>query len=397
MENKGKKSFNISGELSSVNEHSTLKDLSNPDKSANKLSNYMVANLLFDARLTKGYKGFINYETQYVSQTRNTTYLLREMFLDFNISNRVYFRTGKQILQWGRCYLWNPTDLINVEKKMFIQKIGYREGAYGIKMHIPSGTKWNIYSFIDTGNADNTDNIAGALKFEFLYGRKTEMAFETWSKKGYKTVYGYDFSTRLSGIDLYGESSISYGDNYDRMKEESGILLKYRVDNEWVNRTSIGFSRAFDAGDINDRIRLTGEFYYNQAGYADNLAKDESVYGYDIPTLIPINGAPVLKTAGTKREFLFYNNLFEMNNYARYYAAVFISFSRFIITDMALNVNLISNLVDNSCILTTGISYQNINDFRLNFNIYSFLGKEAGEYNLFNSAPAGQLTFGIVF
>ena len=253
LENKGKKSFNISGELSSVNEHSTLKDLSNPDKSTNKLSNYMVANLLFDARLTKGYKGFINYETQYVSQTRNTTYLLREMFLDFNISNRVYFRTGKQILQWGRCYLWNPTDLINVEKKMFIQKIGYREGAYGIKMHIPSGTKWNIYSFIDTGNADNTDNIAGALKFEFLYGRKTEMAFETWSKKGYKTVYGYDFSTRLSGIDLYGESSMSYGDNYDRMKEESGILLKYRVDNEWVNRTSIGFSRAFDAGDINDR------------------------------------------------------------------------------------------------------------------------------------------------
>jgi hypothetical protein len=47
----------------------------------------------------------------------------------------VYFRAGKQVAQWGRCYLWNPTDLINVEKPFYSEDI-FARGNLRLKMSI---------------------------------------------------------------------------------------------------------------------------------------------------------------------------------------------------------------------------------------------------------------------
>lgn len=229
-----KKSVGFSGEITSVINNSQN----------NQLSSYILGNFLIDARLKKGTKGFTNIETKYTSELDTTNFILKELFLDFNIKNKVYFRAGKQVLQWGRCYLWNPTDLVNIEKKTFEEKIGAREGAYGIKMHIPFDTKLNIYSF-----ARDIDSTAITSKVEFLVGN-TEMAFAVWGKKGFKPVYGYDFSTRLFKIDTYGELSAS------------------RSRDKWDPEASIGFNKSFDFRDVNDRITTRCEFYYNTNHYA---------------------------------------------------------------------------------------------------------------------------------
>ena len=210
-----KKTIGISGEARSVIEFRGTRDfIKKGDNENNTLSSYIIGNLLFDARLKKGTKCLANMETQYNLNSKNddstnnfdstdyndisndtsssysqdsytskdADFFLKEFFIDFNIKNKVYFRTGKQVLQWGRCYLWNPSDLINIEKRTFKEKIGSREGVYGMKIHIPFGTKYNIYSFLDTKDADNDNKIGGACKFEFVIG-KTEMAFSAWSKK----------------------------------------------------------------------------------------------------------------------------------------------------------------------------------------------------------------------
>lgn len=234
-----KKSVGFSGEITSV--------INNNQN--NQLSSYILGNFLIDARLKKGTKGFTSIEAKYSAESDTTDFTLKELFLDFNIKNKVYFRTGKQVLQWGRCYLWNPTDLVNIEKKTFEKKIGAREGAYGIKMHIPFGTKLNIYSFIDTWKAQDIDSTAVTSKVEFLVGN-TEMAFAVWGKKGFKPVYGYDFSTRLFKIDTYGELAASQSRD------------------KWDSEASIGFNKSFDFRDVNDRITTRCEFYYNTNHYA---------------------------------------------------------------------------------------------------------------------------------
>jgi hypothetical protein len=102
--------------------------------------------------------------------------------MDFNLKNKIYFRTGKQVLQWGRCYLWNPTDFVNIDKQTFLTRIGYREGTNGIKLHIPFGTKYNFYNFLNFTDAQEFGDQSLASKFEFLI-ENTEMAFSVFTKK----------------------------------------------------------------------------------------------------------------------------------------------------------------------------------------------------------------------
>ncbi|MDD5773074.1 MAG: hypothetical protein PHX78_06360 [bacterium] len=393
-----KRSVGFSGQIISVVSYTGTKDWINKgDDRNNYFANFILGDFFIDVRLPKGTKGFVSVETNFIADTDTTSSSLKELFLDFNIKDKVYFRTGKQVLQWGRCYLWNPTDLINIEKKTFFQKIGSREGAYGIKMHIPFGTKLNIYSFIDTGKTSDADSTAVASKIEFLVGN-TEMAFAVWGKKGYKPVYGYDFSTRIFKVDTYGEFAASHGENHDRMMVENGVLVKSRSADKWNPRASIGFNKSFDFRDVNDRITTTFEFYYNHTGYKEDIFNDDVIYPYQDPIVqFDSTGGITLKTSGTKKDFLLDNNLYEMNSLSRYYAALFTSYAKFIISDLTLNLNIIGNLDDKSSILTTGVTYTDINDFTLGFNIYSYLGYSNREYTFLNNALTAQVTAGIIF
>ena len=221
-----KKSVGISGEILSVFPYAATRDyVLHNDADNNTFNPYMYGNLLFDARLTGNYKGFANADLKYNPDTSKTDAYLRELFIDFNIEKSVYFRAGKQVLQWGRCYLWNPTDVINIQKPSFINKVEAREGTYGLKMSIPFGTSVNMYGFADMYGIDKAGDIGGAYKLEFLLGN-TEMAFSVWGKKHYYPVYGYDFSTRVFGWDILGEASCSQGNNF----KKSGSLMVHTLE-----------------------------------------------------------------------------------------------------------------------------------------------------------------------
>jgi len=352
----------------------------------------MTGNLLLDARLKKGIKGFANLEVEYTPDTGKTQYWLRELFIDLNYKNKLYFRTGKQVLQWGRCYFFNPTDLINVEKKSFIDKIGSREGAYGLKMHIPFGTKANIYTFIDTGKADNADTLAGAYKFEWLMG-ETEMALAVWGKKGFLPVYGYDISTRLFKIDISGELSLTYGDNYPVMNENAGSLYLEKTSDEWVPRAALGLSKSFDLGDVQDKISVTVEGYYNHRGYEENILDDSGIYLYDRPVVVDDTMIPM----GPKAAYFYGNGLYEPNNFGKYYLAMFTTVSKFISSDISLNINGIANMSDSSAIISTGLSYSDINDLSASFSVSSYLGNDNREYTFAGNAMDIRFTVGIIF
>ena len=138
------------------------------------LATWITGDVNLDVRLSGGFKAFASMEATYrpvsseaTGQDSNLAFSLPELFLDANYRNKIYFRTGKQVLQWGRCYFWNPTDLINIEQKQFIQKIGLRQGTYGVKLHAPFGTRYNAYGFIGTYQVNRPDEVSAAVKFEF--------------------------------------------------------------------------------------------------------------------------------------------------------------------------------------------------------------------------------------
>jgi hypothetical protein len=255
-------------------------------------------------------------------------------------------------------------------------------------MHVPFGTKYNIYGFLDTGNAQSSDNIGGALKYEFLAGN-TEMAFSGWVKKSYKPVIGYDFSTRLKDVDIVGEVSASQKDNTMRIKGEQGVLKICRPSAAWAPRASMDFSKGFRLGNFNDRLIVTSEFYYNHTGYKENIFADDAVYGYAAPIAAAVTG--------TKKDYLILNGLYAMHNYSRFYGAVFTSIGRFIITDMTFNLNYIRNIDDDSGIVSTGVSYKNINDLSAGLLVNVNLGPENREYTYSKEKCNVQLTIGLAF
>jgi len=394
---KDKKTIGLSGQIVDANIGAFNRDWFNDLHRSNvQLSTFVLGNLMLDIRLPQGAKAFANLETQYIPQGSNVLVSLREIFLDGNLKNHVFLRLGKQVLQWGRCDIWNPTDLINVEKKLFIQKIGYREGAYGIKLHIPFGTAYNIYGFVDTREASSVDSIAAAGKFEFLIGG-TEMAFSMWDKKNYHPVFGYDFSTRLLGIDLTGELSLSDGSNNFSLQNQNSILEKTKS-NDWQTRLCLDLGRQFNFFDISQGLSITGSFYYNRGGYGDNLFNDTNTYNFKDPiSSLDAFGKPVTKTNGTKADFLTMNNLYEMNDFSRYYLGLDVEVSRIFISALSGFFKIIDNIPQSSMVLTTGVNVVSLNEFFTGLTINGFFGKKNTEYTFQNQAMSIQITAGVTF
>jgi hypothetical protein len=381
------KSVAFSGQITSAGV-----DLVSNTLDANYLYTLTVADIYLDARLPRQAKVFADVEAMYLSQTQVTSVALQELFLDFNLDQAAYFRIGKQVLQWGRCYLWNPTDLINVERPHFIRKIGTREGAYGLKMHIPFGTVFNIYDFLDTGLAQDADAVANAVKVEYLLGN-FEVAASGWGKKGHRPVWGLDFSTRIFGIDTLGEVAASQESDQVSAQVEDGLLVANQDDQAWYPRASLNFSRSFTPGDFKDQVTFMVEGYYDRSGYDKNVLADTTEHDFAQPAA---NGSS-LSARGTMKEFIFLKQLYQPNYFSRGYVALFTTFNRFILADAVLNLNWIQNLVDNSNIVSAGVTYTELNGFTLGVLADYYLGTANTEYTSQGEKYDLQMTFGIAF
>lgn len=369
---------------------------------SNVFNSTMLGNILVDVRLRQGIKAFANIELGYypmgqltphyyqqitmttnpmlLVDTNNTTLVLKEFFIDANINKAVFLRIGKQVLQWGTAYFWNPSDLINVQRKSFADMSAYREGSSGLKITIPFGTVFNIYGYMDVTKITNIMDTAFAGKLEFLLGA-TEVSISAWAKYGYYPVYAMDFTTRLFGIDFRGEACLSYGDNTTKIVSNYiTTITNYVIGKDyqkWVPRISFGFTKTFDFLDISDRISITAEAYWNGNGYYDpNLYKDDT------------RKALILNPFGS---------LYQPNYMAAYYLALFTSYAQFFNPDLSLSYNMIMNMVDWSSVMTGSLSWNPVYNLTLAFNLSGYFGEPNTEYTVSGSAVGLSLTTSLSF
>jgi hypothetical protein len=366
---------------------------SNPDFDSNVYSALLSADLLLDVRLSKGFKAFADLGVGYLPQGISVTHtftdtafppneytffedtdlalILKEFFLDMNIAGTVYFRLGKQVLVWGRGYFWNPTDLLNRDKKNFADLEARREGIYGLKVQVPFGTALTLYGFMDATATENPSDFAFAGKAEFLVGN-VEMGLSAWGKNNKVPVFGFDISTSLFDFDVWGEASLSYGDNGTYMRTDGST---YTFSDQLVTRVCVGARTYLDFLDVPDRIMLLGEFYYNQTGYDQNM--------FD-----KLDAAHLT---------LFLADYYMQNNYGQFYGAFFFSLTRFIVSDMTLNIKALGNFSDLSFEVFTGVSYSPVYNFTMSFDLVGFIGAENMEYTYNGNVFGGLLTLSMTF
>jgi hypothetical protein len=391
-----KKSVGLSGNILSLMQTGAGRSYfeKSPDAKYTSFGAEAVADAALDVRLLQGFKAFADLEWSYnpaLSQSTATdsgaSWRIPEIFVDANIAHRVYLRAGKQVLQWGRCYFFNPTDLVNVERKTFFQRIGAREGTYGVKAHVPFGTTWNLYGFLDTHDAQRPDSLTGAVKAEVLLGG-TEMAVMIWDGGWRKPVYGVDLSTRFLDLDITGEAALYQSFHAKTLSMIGGVPLINSEQKDWVPRAAVGVGKSFRVSGIQDRLTTETEFYYNGPGTtASRMGLSSLINSLPSAGSMPSNPALNALTLG----------FYEPNSYSRYYAAFFATFNRFIRSDMALTFNVIGNLDQRCALISTGVAYQNLNDFSLTFYVQGFAGPEDTEYTLSEQAVQLQLLAQVVF
>ncbi|MBN1576843.1 MAG: hypothetical protein JW913_09840 [Chitinispirillaceae bacterium] len=365
----------------------------------------MLGDLMLDVRLPFGMKAFTDGEIYLSPDSNGLTFAVPELFLDANIGRRVYFRAGKQVLQWGRGYFWNPTDMVNVERKTFIERIGSREGTFGLKTHIPFGTKWNIYGFLDLHKLSSIDSLAGAARFEGLFGG-TEAGIALWGKRGKDPIIGLDFSTTILSWSVTGEMSITGGKNYRVLDMEKSAFFSenpsaHSLDSQFVFkdfgndpvvRLCAGLMRSFDLLDVDDRVMVVGEFYFNQVGDGGNAFEKYHV-GKMYESIMKLPGADtVMQQANIALQ-----QGFEFNSLAKFYGAFFVTVSKFLISDMTLQLNGLVNFNHGCAMLTAGVQYMTLHNFSLGCLVTGFVGPEESEYTFTGNGASVRLTAGVTF
>lgn len=396
----------FSGEIRSIGESSFSRDyFKNFNHKEITLYPLMFGELSLDVRLPAGIKSLVTSEIYYSPLIVDSyTFKLPEFFVDFNLQKKVYIRAGKQLLQWGRGFFWNPTDMVNIEKKPFIQKIGAREGTFGVKTHIPFGTKYNIYSFIDLNKSQSIDSVAGAFRIETLtkIGGGTETGIAFWGKRGRVPVGGFDISTTILSWSINGEMSITSGENYKTIDPQRSSVITGNAEDPFLTfttygkrpviRSSIGFLKAFDFLEVDDRLLVVGEFYFNQIGDNGNIFEK-----YKIKEKLK-----EISTRGDTTVLLQLSNnkltdLFEFNSIAKYYGAFFITLSKFIVSEMSLQLNGLFNFNHKCAIITCGINYLSLHNFSFDCLLSTYLGPEESEYTFTNSGASLRVTAGMSF
>jgi len=387
----------LSGNLEASGSYFLTREFLRGDKGLddNELPLMVQGDFLVDVRLKKGFRAFLDLSIGYlaggapvphsftvvspfldsaddivpagtvllVTEEATTLIGLKEVFVDFNIANAVYFRVGKQVLQWGRGILWNPTDLINVQRKSFQDLEALREGVFGLRADVVFARAFHLYTFFDLNGVQDLSDIAVAARAEFLVG-SVEFAFSGWARPSEIPVFGFNLSAPLFwDLSFHGEASLSWGFPVDKMRTNGDT---YPIRDELVPRVSVGLSRSFDAGDVQDRIVVNTEFYYNHLGYGENM--------FEVLAPDPVHLAAFL--AGYYRS----------GDYGKYYGALFVTFNRFLTTNMTLNVSGLGNFSDLSFIAMANLSYAPVNNFTLSFTLGSYLGSDLREYTVLRRA-----------
>lgn len=389
-----KQHFGISGQINteSIFSHYETQEDWLGNSTNDGILNKITTDLFFDFRWKGGVKSFICLGTELYPEgavinvgsedKEYHDFSVKECFTDVNWNNQVYFRFGKQLLKWGRSYFWNPTDLVNINKKDFYNMDKNREGATGMKVHIPQGVKRNIYFFTSMEDIECLKDISLAGKYEWLVDG-SEMSLSVWYKNGYHPVFGYDISTRIGKVNCYAEVGLFYGPDYKRLKyDDKTEEFQWSSVADWYPQISMGFTYYWDYREIKDRISLIGEFYYNQAGYDKNIYR-----------LINDNAASS-QLLTLKQQYFSEEYQAFMNN--KYYGAFFCTVNKFIIPELTFKTNVIINLVDYSSALITGVNYKpTLKDFYINFDVYNYFGNSLSEARIMGYGY--QLNCGIKF
>ena len=76
-----------------------------------------------------------------------------ELYADVNYRDKVYFRVGQQVVNWGVGYFFSPADVISLSAINPLQPTLERQGPVALKMNVPFADVDNFYVYVIANQA----------------------------------------------------------------------------------------------------------------------------------------------------------------------------------------------------------------------------------------------------
>ena len=225
--------------------------------------------LYFDARPNSNFRVFAKGKAFYpFDSTVASAFSLHELFADFNLDNKAYFRIGKQTINWGVGYLYRPTDKLNLSTLNPSDRESDLEGPLALKTQIPLGAN-TVYLYAIADEIEHPEDITYAPKFEFLLGNWEfgvgGILNPTLTPKGALFITG-----PIWKLDFFTEALFQYGSDLDFLSQITPIPIKVTKKKQLVLSATAGlFFR-----DPDTRFIAIGQYWFDgEAQSADDWSK----------------------------------------------------------------------------------------------------------------------------
>ncbi len=214
--------------------------------------------------------------------------------------NQFEFIVGRQRINWGQTFVWNPNDLFN-SYNFFDFDYEEKPGADAIRMQYYT----SFTSSIDVAvKADSAGKITAGALFHFnkwntdfqimggYFSQSNKLELDTfptikWEDKD--IVGGFGFSGAISNLSIRGEMSYFYSLN-DDIFSKNLLLASLAMDYSFSNQTYLMFEFFY-----NSNVQLSGSSFLNFYGGTQSV-KTLTVTKYNAfgQVSYPIN--PIINT-----------------------------------------------------------------------------------------------------
>ncbi len=315
------------------------------------LDSRLAAELFFDARPERDFRVFGKVKASY-EYPGDWDIGIFELFSDFQYKDLIFFRAGKQTVQWGVGYFFSPADVLNLVSIDPEDPEAEREGPIAVKTHFPFSAH-NAYLYLVANDILKPYEIAAAPKLELLLGNY-ELGIGAFyqtdlTPKGMLTLTG-----PLWELDLFGEAMIQWGSDRTFVDFNSPPTT-YTIEKELLFSGTVGFS--YLNSDWN--LSLFAQYFFNGQGYDDY--DYSQLVGYLLMPSPPITAADLLYPG-------------------KHYLAASVSWFDFLDSSFSLSVLYLANFSDGSGLITPSVIWEVIDHLSLNTGFRIRYGQSGDEY-----------------
>jgi len=321
-----------------------------------------------------------------------------ELFSDFSWNDSLYFRFGKQTVNWGVGYFFSPANILNLQEIDPTDPTAQLEGPVALRALYPiPGTQHNLWAYTVFDSATmKPEDTAVAAKAEFVFGG-WELGVGGYYQKDDPIRGMLTASGSVGQFSVFGEATIARGSDrtwvtkIDAPTMLDPVYLTTETDDESLFfQGTTGFR--YTNSDAN--ITVMGQYLYDGEGYLNTAREARITEAQDNETAIKAFLALADPTADVDAAFTgFLKGL--IYGSGQHYAAATFSKSELLLDDLSFSVFAIGNLSDFSGVIKPSLSYTFFDGLSLSTSASFAVGYDNGEYVVLNDGQALSLSISL--